>query len=391
MNSSSSQHQHHHNDDDKLDGSHSTYPFSLVEDDMSAEGVVVLEAQPRPENFSQWSQLRSGRFVMSSTVKRIFLTFIFINTMLLGASTLERVQNNDVVNMTVEYCINVFRIIFTFEVALYVAHYQRDVIHHGWVMFDCVLIVVSYAISPMLLILRAFRLLRALRKASGLEEVTLLVQALLKAIPKILALMFLFLVLFYIFSVLFTDLFRGMDNLDDNYFDRLDLTAFTLLTIMTLDNWSDVTRQLMLTYSWAWLPILSFIVVSTFLFASMGIAIVCEAVQSVAQERMSKTWEVRESHSTTHDPTVLNHLLSSAAAAQGGNTERLERKMDQLAAQVQELLLVVNRQASLLQQQQQHTQLQLQPQQQTQLQPQLVSTKVDTVPDANGSDEAKTD
>ena len=45
-----------------------------------------------------------------------------------------------------------------------------------------------------------------------------------------------------------------------------------------LDGWAEICKQLMTVHEWAWAPFISFVVVSSFFFLNLVIAVVCEAV-----------------------------------------------------------------------------------------------------------------
>jgi hypothetical protein len=72
----------------------------------------------------------------------------------------------------------------------------------------------------------------------------------------------------YIFAVMFTQLFKNLyaEGLtSEDYFSRMDYTFFTLFQIMTLDSWADIAREVMAVYSWAWLPFISFVIITGFI------------------------------------------------------------------------------------------------------------------------------
>jgi voltage-gated sodium channel len=329
-------------------------PFSLANDDddgysvaeshrvsltSTTDGIDILAAEPSPSNFREWSHQKSGRIVMNRYFKRAVLVIILVNSLLLGIRTLEAVRNNDKAAAFVDTVLHGIQLWFTLEIALEIIHYQTRTLEQGWVLSDLVIISTSWLLSPTLTVLRAFRLIRALRKASGVAALKHLVKALLKAVPKMLGIIFLVLVLFYIFAVLFTNFFQDIpeENLSQDYFGSLDKSTYTLFQIMTLDDWTVISQELTSVYRWAWLPIVSFIISSTFLFGSLVIAVVTEAVASVGNERLWKTLEIRDSAS--------QHFLSERGG--GGGTEsgigrkelfRLEEKVDDLRNSVDHLV-----------------------------------------------------
>lgn len=57
-------------------------------------------------------------------------------------------------------------------------------------------------------------------------------------------------------TILFKDLYvNGYTETD--LFSRLDRTLYTLLVMMTLDGWSEITQSVIAVYPWAWIPLVS--------------------------------------------------------------------------------------------------------------------------------------
>jgi voltage-gated sodium channel len=325
--------------DDDADG-YSAAESHRVSLDSITDGIDILAAEPSPSNFRQWSRQRSGRLVTNRHFKRAVLAIILVNSLLLGVRTWEVVRNNDrLADFLDNVLLRGIQLWFTLEIALEVVHYQRRTLEQGWVLFDLVIISTSWLLSPTLTVLRSFRLIRALRKASGVAALGHLVKALLKAVPKMLGIVFLVLFLFYIFAVMFTNFFQDIpeEDLSQDYFGSLDKSTYTLFQIMTLDNWTVISEELTSVYRWAWLPIVSFIVSSTFFFGSLAIAVVTEAVASVGNERLWKTLEIRESAS----PHFSSERGSGGPGTSGiGRKElyRLEEKVDDLRKSVDHLV-----------------------------------------------------
>lgn len=99
--------------------------------------------------------------------------------------------------------------------------------------------------------------------------------------------------IFYIFAVMFTQLFDEL-HLEEpyptefNYFGGMGWTLFTLFQIMTLDNWASICREVMMTYSWAWLPFLAFVIISGFIVVNLIIAVICDAISSLHKNEKAK-------------------------------------------------------------------------------------------------------
>lgn len=93
---------------------------------------------------------------------------------------------------------------------------------------------------------------------------------------------------------MFTTLFGHLHELDEeyptefNYFGQIGETLFTLFQIMTLDNWAPMCREVMLTYSWAWFPFVTFVIISGFIVVNLIIAVLCDAISSLHKDDQAK-------------------------------------------------------------------------------------------------------
>lgn len=323
-------------------------PFSLAVDDTetnsesyfddlsvdeSNEGIEVVGADPSPKNFVGWGNLWSGRIVRSRIFKRSVLASILLVSILMGIATVDSVRENTEWSKLLENTIRLFRFLFTVEIVLEIVHYQRAAFQMGWVVFDIAILSLSWMVSLSLLVIRSFRLIRALRKASGVTDLKHIVKALLRVIPRMLAICFLLFLIMYIFTVIFTDLYQDTylnGQVSHNYFGRLDRSFYTLFRIMTLDNWTEISDELMVVYPWSVALFIAYIVTTTFFFGSLVIAVVADAFTTIGRERMVKALE---------DPKAPVTLNSSSS----GEVARLEEKIHHLTTAVDALVKMQKR------------------------------------------------
>lgn len=201
---------------------------------------------------------------------------------------------------------------------------------YGWLVFDFFVVRLGW-LMPNLLVIRTFRVVRTLRLASWVKDLKELVVALLLVIPKMFAIFFLLAILFLIFSILFTDLFKHtyVDGITrEDYFSRIDITFFTLFQIMTLNGWAEICKEIMEEYPWAWAPFVCFVIVSSFFFLNLVIAVVCDAVTSV------------------HKETVVEYMKDEISAATSVREAlHVEDRLDELAST---LKLLIHAQISVM-------------------------------------------
>ncbi len=74
------------------------------------------------------------------------------------------------------------------------------------------------------------------------------------------------------------------DQIEEDYFSRLDLSLFTLFQLMTLDGWTDIVRTTMVTYSWSWIPLVIYILLTGIVVTNIVIAIICDSILSMHNE-----------------------------------------------------------------------------------------------------------
>ncbi|OKI37525.1 hypothetical protein A6A25_18285 [Saccharothrix sp. CB00851] len=128
-------------------------------------------------------------------------------------------------------------------------------------------------------VVRALRILRALRLIAMVPSMRRVVSALVKSIPGLLSLSGLLVLMLYVGGVVAVNLFRAGG---DPRFGDLGATLLTLFQITTGDGWSDVMRDLMATQPLAWIFFLVYLLVGTFTMLNLFIAVVCSAMESEA-------------------------------------------------------------------------------------------------------------
>ena len=217
--------------------------------------------------------LWSGQIVKSRWYKRLSITLIMIHCIVCAVATSDFATEHAAVRYKFDLAKDIFVYLMTLELLLHFMHHGVLFFSHGWLVFDFVWVAAGWAV-PNLLVMRSFRVVRTMRLASTVRDLKELVLALLLVIPKMFAIFLLLLVLFFVFSILFTDLFKHTyeDQITKkDYFSSLQVTLFTLFQIMTLDGWSDICKQVMTQYEWAWMPFIGFVIVSSFFFLNLVI------------------------------------------------------------------------------------------------------------------------
>ena len=267
-------------------------------------------------NFKRFRRL-SGRIVNDFRVQIFIILLIVVNAVMIGIGTFDFVSEDPQLDAKFQTVDRAFLIIFTIELVMQFIYRGLSLFTDGWLVFDLIIIVASWAFETVQII-RAFRVFRAFRLVTRIDTLRNLVNSLFEVLPRLSAIFMLLLLIFYIFAVMFTTLFKDLE-LSDDYFSSLDTTLFTLFQFMTME-WSEVSREVMEVYSWAWLPFVVFVAISGFIVFNLIIAVVCDAVAVIEQEK--------------HDEEA-----EAAAAADAVLDEATQEKITHLTAQMEGLVL----------------------------------------------------
>jgi len=228
-------------------------------------------------------RLICGAIVNHPWVQHSIIFLTFVNAVMLGVATYDFVKENSTLNTAFEITDQVILTIFTIELVMQFLFHGYTFIKNGWLVYDFVIVIVSwYAAS-----LQAFQILRVLKLVSRIKSLRDVVLALAKVLPRLGAIAALLGLISYIFAVMFTELFGDL-ILSDDYFTTLDRSFLSLFQMVTLE-WSDIMRECMAQVWWAWIPFISFVVITGFIVFNLIVAVVCEAISeitvAVAQRR----------------------------------------------------------------------------------------------------------
>lgn len=134
--------------------------------------------------------------------------------------------------------------------------------------------------------LRALRILRALRLISVVPGMRRVVNGLLNAIPSLGSIILLLGIIFYIGSVIATKLFGAAFP---DWFGSLGQSAFSLFQIMTLESWSmGIVRPVMEEFPHSWAVFVTFILVTSFVILNLFIAVIVSAMQREHEAEQEK-------------------------------------------------------------------------------------------------------
>jgi voltage-gated sodium channel len=211
--------------------------------------------------------------------QRMIIGVIVVNAIALGCETSSALVSSYGGLLTLVD--NAAMVVFVAELAARFYAHRLRFFRDPWNCFD--LAVVGIALLPAggpLSVIRALRILRALRLVAMVPSMRRVVTALVRSIPGLLSLSGLLVLLLYVSGVVAINLFRPSG---DPRFGDLGSTVLTLFQITTGDGWSDVMRDLMATQPLAWIFFLVYLLVGTFTMLNLFIAVVCSAMESEAR------------------------------------------------------------------------------------------------------------
>lgn len=246
---------------------------------------------PDPEScYGKFQQSRRivGRLVNNEYVQITIILLIVANGILIGFSTTERVKENGHEELITQID-RVFLIIFTIEIVMQLYYYAFLLFYDAWLVFDLIVVIVSWAADAggsddqQFQVLRAFRIFRISRLITRVRPLRDLVLALGEVLPRMSAIMLLLIVVFYVFAVLFTEQFSKYD-MEYNYFTTLHDSFLTCFQMMTME-WVDICRPLMEEEEdkYAWITIVIFVMLAGFIVFNLIVAVVVEAVSATEE------------------------------------------------------------------------------------------------------------
>lgn len=187
----------------------------------------------------------------------------------------------------------------------------------GWNWFDLIVTVVS-SLSFFTGIegivgaraIRILRELRLLRVVSGSSNMKRIFHALIYSLPQISWASLFFVLLYYIYGIIGVEMFGAFSE----SFETLHRSFLTLLQLMTFDDWTAITTNLMEHSPLAWIYIVSFLILAAYILANLIVGIVVDALNEVReQEEIEHSDIEREFSKLEEQMASVKRLLKKSA------------------------------------------------------------------------------
>lgn len=271
-------------------------------------------------NVSGWRDrfiaLRSNKIF-----EMVVIAIIILSALLIGATTYDIDPFWMGVLKVLDVAVTLF---FLVEILIRIVAEERlrDFFKNGWNVFDFLIVTVSLIPineSEMVLLARLLRIFRVLRLVSMIPELRMLMDALVKAIPRIGYVALLMFIIFYIFGAIGSFLF---EKVNPELWGDIAISMLTLFRVATFEDWTDVMYETMANgYPWSWAYYMVFIFLTAFVFLNMMIGVVLEVMQ---QEHEKLSLEQGEGEAAEV------HWLREHTAAMEKRLERMEAMLEKV-------------------------------------------------------------
>jgi voltage-gated sodium channel len=237
---------------------------------------------------------RLKRIESSRVFQLVVISIIVLSAITIGAKTYELPPLLSRALSVMDYAITYFflaEILFRFSVC----ENKKRFFHDGWNLFDTLVVVGS--LIPLdnadaVLIGRLLRVFRVLRLVSVVPELRSLINALLKAIPRMGYIALLMFIIFYIYGAIGSLFFA---NVNEFLWGDVSVAMLTLFRVATFEDWTDVMYETMEVHPLSWIYYLTFIFLTAFVFLNMMVGAILD-VMTAEQNASNQELAHQERH-----------------------------------------------------------------------------------------------
>jgi len=227
-------------------------------------------------SFILQTQKQLKKIDSSNIFQGIVIAVILLSALLIGAKTHNLSANVVTILAVLDLCVTIF---FVIEIVIrYLADpNKKRFFYSGWNIFDTVIVIGSLIPTggSGVLLARLLRVFRVLRLVSMVPELRLLINALLKAIPRMGYIALLMFVIFYIYAAVGSMFFHQINEV---LWGDVSISMLTLFRVATFEDWTDVMYETMTVHPLSWIYYLSFIFLTAFIFLNMMVGTVLEVM-----------------------------------------------------------------------------------------------------------------
>ena len=222
------------------------------------------------------AQRQLSKIDTSKAFQGIVIAVILLSALMIGAKTHNLSANVVAVLLFLDVAVTVF---FAVEISIrfLACPEKKNFFKSGWNIFDTVIVIGSLVPTggSGVLLARLLRVFRVLRLVSMVPELRLLINALLKAIPRMGYIALLMFVIFYIYAAIGSMYFHEINEV---LWGDVSISMLTLFRVATFEDWTDVMYETMAVYPLSWIYYLTFIFLTAFIFLNMMVGTVLEVM-----------------------------------------------------------------------------------------------------------------
>lgn len=222
------------------------------------------------------AQRKLKKIDRSKTFQGLIIMVILLSALLIGAKTYNLPDNAMLILSGFDLAITLF---FVIEIIIrfLASPKKKKFFHDGWNIFDTFIVIGSLipAGGSGVLLARLLRIFRVLRLVSMVPELRILINALLKAIPRMGYIALLMFVIFYIYAAIGSMFFHDINEV---LWGDVSISMLTLFRVATFEDWTDVMYETMTIFPLSWIYYLSFIFLTAFVFLNMMVGTVLEVM-----------------------------------------------------------------------------------------------------------------
>lgn len=227
---------------------------------------------------------RAKGLLDSANFQNFIIGVILVNAVTLALETAPATVGSfmEVLHVIDQVCLG----IFVAELAAKLLVYRHRFFTSGWNWFDLIIVGISLVpAAESLSALRALRILRVLRIVSIIPSLRRVVEAGIRALPGMGSIVLVLILLFVIGAVVSTKLYG---TTFPRFFGTIGDSLFSLFTVMTLEGWPDLAREVMDVHPNAWAFFIPFLVVTAFMVLNLFIGVIVNAMEETASEEEQK-------------------------------------------------------------------------------------------------------
>jgi len=249
-----------------------------------------------------------ARLAGSTRFQLTIFGVIVLNAIVLGASTYDSIENEH--GDTLFLLNEIFLGIFIVEILIRLAAYgsrPQDYFKDRWNVFDFVVVFAVFipGVRENATILRLVRLLRVVRVISILPDLRVLISGMGRALRPIGAMAAMTVLLIFTYGMVGVQLFS--DDLPERW-GNIGSAMLTLFTVLTLEGWNEILFTAQEVTQYAWIFLVSFVLIASFLVINILIAVIITSVEEARdaerEDEIRERYAMAKLDDTLEDPIV---------------------------------------------------------------------------------------